>query len=240
MFGLRLPDNNEKRWLLALSGSAGFIGFPILLSIGVEQTSANHASIILASLPIFTAAIALTWGRRWPAQLWWVGVAIALAGECVLIAGKQQGDAQSASLAGDLFVLAGNGFASLGYVAGARLNQSGYGSAETTFWGASLAALILIPVAPFVLRGVSVSEVSLQTWLSVLYLAVGVTIIGSIMWYWALAKGGIARLGLMQFFQPVSGVALAGVLLGEKFGPSLVIAFGLVLAGVWIALRART
>lgn len=82
---LPLPDTGQKRRLLALSAACGFIGFPVLFSIGVQLTSANHASIILASLPVFTAGIALAWDRRWPQRVWWLGVAVALAGEFVLV-----------------------------------------------------------------------------------------------------------------------------------------------------------
>ncbi|MGI9303917.1 MAG: DMT family transporter [Gammaproteobacteria bacterium] len=238
-FRLPLPDTKDKRLLLALSAGCGFIGFPVLFSVGVQLTSANHASIILAALPIFTAAIAFAWDRRWPRRLWWLGVAVAMIGESVLIAGKEPSSNQIASLSGDLVVLAGNVFASLGYVAGARLQQAGYPSTCTTFWGAGLAAVVLLPLAPFVMSDVAVSQVSVNAWLGVLYLSIGVTIIGYVMWYWALGKGGIARLGLVQFLQPVSGVILAGIVLGERVGPTLIVAAVLVLVGVWIALQVK-
>ncbi len=79
----------------------------------------------------------------------------------------------------------------------------------------------------------------MDAWLGVVYLAVGVIIIGYVMWYWALGKAGIARLGLMQFLQPVSGMILAGLLLGERVGAALIVAAALVAAGVWIALRVQ-
>ena len=60
-----LPAAGDQRVLLVLSGFCGFVGFPVLFTIGVGMTSANHASMILASLPIFTGAIAMTWdGKR--------------------------------------------------------------------------------------------------------------------------------------------------------------------------------
>lgn len=236
---LRLPDTAPQRWLLAISAVCGFIAFPALMSVGVALTSANHTSIILAALPVFTGAIAMAWDRRRPAGVWWAGVALALAGEYVLISSKQVVGAHPSSLTGDLIVFSGNVFASLGYVAGARLAQSGYGSVETTFWGAGLMAIVLLPFSLVVMDDTSLAEVSMQGWAGIVYLALGVTIVGYVMCYWALAKGGIARLGLMQFLQPVSGVFLAWALLGEGFGTSFVTAAAMVLAGVWIALKAR-
>lgn len=236
---LPLPETKQQRRLLLVSASCGFIGFPALFSLGVWLTSANHASIILAALPVFTAAIAYAWDRRWPRYLWWLGVVVAMGGEYVLIANQQPLGDQGASLTGDLVVLAGNGFASLGYVAGAKLQQAGYPSTGTTFWGAGLAALVLLPAVPFVMGDTSVSQVSLEAWLGVVYLALGVTIIGYVMWYWALGKGGIARLGLVQFLQPVSGVILAGVLLHERVGLVFFVATATVFVGVWIALQVQ-
>ncbi|MGH6959707.1 MAG: EamA family transporter, partial [Dongiaceae bacterium] len=74
-------------------------------------------------------------------------------------------------------------------------------------------------------------------WGSILFLAIATTIIGYIGWYWALAAGGIARIGLIQFFQPISGLVLAGLLLGERITLPLLLAAVAILAGVFIAQR---
>jgi len=66
-----------------------------------------------------------------------------------------------------------------------------------------------------------------------------VTILGYVLWYWALGRGGIARVGLIQFLQPVSGVVLAALLLGERISLSFVLASALVLSGVWLAIRGK-
>lgn len=234
-----LPASRNDKLLLALSGFCGFVAFPVLFTIGVALTSANHASMILAGLPIFTGGIAMVWDGRLPRGLWWLGCAVALAGEMVLIAGQGGGGSGSASLEGDILVLVSNFFASLGYVAGGRLQRSGYPSSGTTFYGAALCALCLLPVVPFLVADIDTAQVSLDAWLAVAYLAIGVTIIGYMLWYWALGKGGIARMGLFQFLQPVSGVALAWLLLDERISISFAAASALILSGVWIALKAK-
>ncbi len=235
---LPLPLLSAQRRLLAVSASCGFILFPLLFTIGVRMTSANHATIILAALPVFTAAIASAWDRLWPSRLWWLGVLVTMAGEAVLIFGRDTGAAGQASLAGDLVVLTGNLFASLGYVAGARLQQTGYPATGVTFWGAGLTALLLLPLVFLVIPEPAALAVSARAWSGLLYQALAVTIVGYALWYWALGRGGIAKLGLMQFLQPVSGVILAALLLGELMGGSFLLAVALVLSGVWISLRA--
>lgn len=234
-----LPASWEQKLILLLSGFCGFVAFPVLFTIGIGLTSANHASMILACLPVFTGAIAMAWDRKRPLRLWWFGCAIALAGELVLISARGDHGVNASSLTGDLFVLASNLFASLGYVAGGRLQRSGYPSTGTTFWGVVIFAFILIPATPFVLGDVVLRQVPVQAWAGVAYLAVAVTIIGYVMWYWALGKGGIERIGLIQFLQPVSGVVLALLLLGERFSLVFVAASAVILLGVWLAIRAK-
>ena len=63
---VRWPAQRRLQGLLLLSAFCGFVGFPMLFTFGVQLTSANHASMILASLPIFTGAIAMGWDRRRP------------------------------------------------------------------------------------------------------------------------------------------------------------------------------
>jgi len=236
LLGIRLPDEPHQRWLLLLSGFCGFVGFPVLFTLGVLFTSANHASMILAALPIFTGAIAMTWDHLRPAGRWWAGCAIALMGEGVLISSVGSAAGQS-SISGDLLVLASNVFASIGYVAGGRLQRSGYSARGTTFWGVSFFGLLLLPILPFVLNFPALQNGGVVAWSGIAYLAIGVTIIGYMLWYWALGSGGIARVGLIQFLQPVSGVILAGVLLGEPVTAVFLTASALILAGVWLAMQ---
>ena len=244
--GLRiaLPGTRRLTLILLLTGFCGFIAFPIPFTIGLKMTSANHASMILAALPITTGAIAMLWDRRRPTRIWILGSLIALMGEAVLIGGRQgAGGVNQASLAGDALVLISNFAASLGYVAGGRLQQAGYPSTGTTFWGAAAMAAVLTPAVLalwlFGDLGTEMLGASARSWLAILYLAAVSTILGYILWYWALGKGGIARVGLIQFLQPVSGVILAFVLLGEGISASFLAASALVLGGVWLAIRGK-
>ena len=234
--GIAPPAGNGRRALLALSAFCGFVAFPALFSIGIRLTSATHGAMILALLPVMTGAIALAWDRRRPAARWWLGSAVALAGEAMLALARG-GDDGEAGLAGDAIVLVSALFAATGYVAGGRLKQAGYPAQGTTYWGVALASLALLPALPWLLGGIAWAAVSPPAWGGVLYLAFGVTILGYLCWYWALGKGGIAAVGVLQFLQPVSGVALAALLLGEAVGATLFAAGALVIAGVWIATR---
>jgi drug/metabolite transporter (DMT)-like permease len=235
---IQLPVTNSQRVLLLLSGFCGFIAFPLLFTFGVMLTSANHATMILAILPVMTGGIAMIWDRQIPKALWWLGCAIAFGGGIILIYEPASGVAAT-SIEGDLLVLAADFFASLGYVAGARLQRSGYSAKGTTFWGISLFAFLLLPVAVFVLDMEILKVAGFLPWAGVFYQAIGVTIIAYILWYWSLGTGGIAKVGLFQFLQPVSGVILAWLILSELLSFGFIIASALIMLGVILAFRAK-
>jgi drug/metabolite transporter (DMT)-like permease len=238
ILGIGLPKTGNQRMLLLISGFCGFVGFPVLFTFGVLLTSANHASMILAALPVFTGAIAMAWDRQRPHVRWWLGCATALIGEAILISGVDA-DTSGASLKGDMLVLVSNILASLGYVAGGRLQRSGYSAMGTTFWGVAIFALLMLPLLPFTIQTIDLKTVGVSAWAAVLYLAIGVTIMGYMLWYWALGSGGIARVGLIQFMQPVSGVILAWLLLGEMLSPRFLVASVIIFAGVWVAIKVK-
>jgi len=233
-----LPKHRHGLALLVVSSIAGFMAFPILFSIGQRHTSAMHGGLILAALPIFTGSYAALLEQRRPSLRWILGCLLALAGEVALIAFRAGAGGAEVSLFGDALVVLSALLVASGYVAGGRLGQLGYTSLATTFWGVGLAAAAVAPVAGVLIFADGVPRAGLAAWGCVLFLGVMTTIVGYIGWYWALAAGGIARIGTIQFFQPVSGLLLAILVLGERFTLPLVVASVTILAGVSIAQRA--
>jgi drug/metabolite transporter (DMT)-like permease len=235
--GLRPPSSRRSRLLLAVSAVAGFVFFPVVYTLGQERTSAMHGVGILAGLPVFTGLYAACVARRWPGRWWLVGCALALVGEAVIIAIRSSGSGGDASLVGDLLVLAAALVVSLGYVAGALLVPRGFSSAATTYWGVVLGAVVLAPlgVGLFLVDGVPHADAS--AWGAVVFLAVVTSIVGYVGWYWALAHGGITRIAPLQFLQPLSGLALAAIVLDERLTWPLAVGAAAVIGGVTIARR---
>jgi drug/metabolite transporter (DMT)-like permease len=229
------PKTRRGLLLLAISAASGFIVFPILFTIGQRQTSAMHGGLILAALPLFTGSYAALLDRRSPSRRWIIGCALALAGEAALIGLRAGSAGAPTSLFGDALVLISALLVATGYVAGARLGQQGYRSLATTFWGVALAALAVAPLFAGLVTVEGWPAAHWPAWSAVLFLAVVTSIIGYIGWYWALAAGGIQRIATIQFFQPISGLVLAVLLLGEQFTLPLLAASVAIVAGVTIA-----
>jgi len=232
----RPPASSRARLLLGVSAAAGFVVFPVVFTIGQERTSAMHGVGILAALPVFTGLYGMLVTRRRPGQSWLAGCALALAGEAVIVA-VRAGGGGTATLVGDLLVLASALVVSAGYVAGALLVPRGFSSAATTYWGVSLGALALVPLALALVAIVGPPHAGAASWAAVLFLAVVTSIVGYVGWYWALARGGIARIAPLQFLQPLSGLVLAALVLGERLTWPLAVGAAAVIGGVAIARR---
>jgi drug/metabolite transporter (DMT)-like permease len=235
-----LPADSHLRRLLAFSGFSAFIAFPLLFTVGQSMTSALHGALVLATLPVFTSLFGTLIERRRVSTRWVAGCVIALASEAVVIVWRTAGASDGSSLAGDLIVLGSSALCALGYVAGARLSQRGYASLPTTLWGASGSAIVLVPLMVWQLSQTGVPHADAAAWGSIFVLAVLTSVLGYVAWYWALAKGGISRIAPVQFTQPLFGVALAAVVLGERPAPVVAVAAAGILLGAWLALSAAS
>lgn len=234
----RLPGDTIGRWQLLISSIAGFIGFTVLFSIGVAQTSTAHAGLIVAAAPVLTGLIGFATSRNWPRPLWWVGAAIALIGEAVLMFGRF-GDTvgNPATIEGDLMLLAGTACASAGYVAGGGL-ATRIGTLPATAWSIGIAAVLLLPALWWLSPRTDWAAVGALGWGGVVSLALGASVIGYAAWYWAIGQAGIARVAPLQFAQPLVALIIAVAVLSEPITTPIVVSTLLVLAGVVVTRRA--
>jgi drug/metabolite transporter (DMT)-like permease len=239
-FALRLPWPRERRrqWLLAFSGLANFAAWPLLLSVGLAFTTANHAALIIAMIPLFTGLIASALDRTWPPAAWWIGMSIAAVGTVVLIA-VRGGGVESGSVSGDLIILAGVIACAGGYVAAGKLSPV-LGTWATTFWGLGTASVVLVPAVALLWHRTDWAAVSSLDWLAIAYLALISSLIGYIGWFWALGRGGITRISAWQLAQPVLSLLFAVLLLGEVITWQALVAGAAIIAGTALTqLRRR-
>lgn len=237
LFLLRLrPPRDRSGWtLLAISSVSGFVAFPILFSLALAHTSTAHAGLILAPLPVLTGLIGAAVERRMPGGLWWPGAALAFAGEAVLVGLRDDGGGE-ATLLGDLLAFAAGLSVAGGYVAGSRLSPA-IGTWSVTAWGAAIGAVPMLPVVGWLSLSGGWSGAGPVAWSAILYLAVFSSLLAYVAWYWALAAGGVARIALLQFMQPVVTLVLAALLFGEAMTAPLLLSAAVVLLGVAVARR---
>jgi drug/metabolite transporter (DMT)-like permease len=234
---LRLPLPRDRRgWrLLAISTASGFIAFPLLFSLALAHTSTAHAALVLAFAPVLTGLIGAAVDHRRPGRWWWGGVAMALAGEAALILLRGQ-DSGETTMLGDLLALAACFSVAGGYVAGSRLSP-GIGTWSVTAWGALLGSLVLVPVLGMLFMADGPPDAGWTAWAATGWLALFSTLLAYVAWYWALAGGGVARISILQFLQPVVTLVLAVILFAEAMTPALLLSGVAILIGVAMARR---
>ncbi len=215
------------------------MAYPLLLSIGVVNTSVTHASVILTSAPIFTGLLSFVITGRWPRVLWWGGSLVSLSGIIILMNSRTSAVAagMSATLLGDGFVLPSVLFASVGYVYGGR-SAARMGQWPATAWSVAVGALAF---APFTIPQAMSFDWSVPDRFelsALVFLVLFVTIVGYALWFYALGEAGVEKVAPLQFFQPVVGIVIAVSFMGDALSLSILISSVLIISGVWLTRRS--
>jgi drug/metabolite transporter (DMT)-like permease len=237
-FRLPFPRAAADRMRLAFSGIASFAAWPVLFSVGIQRSTAGHAALILATIPIMAVLIAAALDRRWPRRGWWLGAAIALAGAVLIVMRRGAAGASTGgpSAVGDLIILVGCLVCAFGYVVGGRLAPR-IGSAATTFWGLVLALIVLVPALAAVAPATAWSAIPARGWLAMGWLALFSSVLAYAFWFYALAHGGIGRISSLLLVMPAITLFAAAALLGEAVGAWLLASCVAVVFGTYLAHR---
>ena len=141
----------------------------------------------------------------------------------------------SASLTGDLLMIASIILCGLGYAEGAKLSRR-LGGWQVISWALVLAAPLMLLLTIMTLPS-SWQGIGVPAWLGLAYVSIFSMLVGFVFWYRGLALGGIASVGQLQLLQPFFGLALAGLLLREPVAWTMIAATGLVVISVAFARR---
>jgi drug/metabolite transporter (DMT)-like permease len=219
------PTAAQRRPLLfAVLGNV--IGFPLLLALALRQVTSGHAAVIMALLPLATAAMA-AWVLHHRARLgFWV---CAVLGSGVVMVysflrAYQTGHGFGLEWA-DLLLLLAVLVAAMGYVYGAQLTPA-LGAEKVICWVCVIALPITLPVAVLTWP---TQPVAWSAWGALLYVGMLSMWAGFFAWFRALALGGALRVSQTQLLQPFFSILAAVPLLGE---PLEVMTVGFALAVV--------
>ncbi|MEJ8324241.1 DMT family transporter [Kosakonia sacchari] len=200
------------------------IGFPLLTALALQQVTSAHSIVFLGLLPLATAVFGVLRGGERPRLAFWL---FSVMGS-LLVVGFALSQAVSASLTGDLLMLAAVVVCGLGYAEGAVLSRT-LGGWQVISW-ALLLALPLMLVAALATMPHTVSGIGISAWIAVAYVSLFSMLVGFIFWYKGLALSGIAAVGQLQLLQPFFGLGLSASLLHETVSPLMVmITVGVIL-----------
>ena len=226
----RRPTATEWR-SLALSSLGVVFAFPALMSWALTRVPAAHGAVVLAILPLATAAAGAWVAHERPSRGFW----IAAAAGSLAVLGFALRAGGGAPQAADGALLVGLAVAALGYALGARAART-LGGWRAISWTLVLCLPVLLPVAALTAPR-DLAMVPAQAWAGFLYVAIVSQYVGFFAWYHGLALGGIARVGQLQLLQPFLTIAASVLWLGERIEPGLLAFAGIVVAIVAIGRR---
>ncbi|TEX50997.1 MAG: hypothetical protein B7C55_07895 [Actinomycetales bacterium mxb001] len=231
------PDRSLMRPLIFTMAGAVF-GWPILIALALERTTAAHAAVIAAIMPLVTAVFAvLRTGERVARQFWIAAVAGTAA---LVVFALLRGGGDGGNLVADLLIVGAVLASSWCYVEGASLTKVMPGW-QVISWVVVLALPITVPVTVVLaLTGGVTTPVTTQAWIGMAFLGLVSVYFAFFAWYQGLSMAGVARGAQTQQLQAPLTLLWSALLLGEVITwPTVAAAFVIVGCVAW-AVRVRT
>ena len=227
------PQTLRERGHVALLALFGIVANQVLFITGLHRTTATHATLLVATVPVFTILVGLLMRRERPAARRLLGVPVAFGGVVFLLdpAGLSFG---GGTLVGDVLVTL-NAAAYAFFLVAARdvlARRSALSFVAQAFrYGAIPIVVVALPdlvrLRPAELSGAALGSVA------------GAVLLGTVGAYalnaWALARTGASTTAFFIYIQPLFAGTLAFLVLGEKPSPRLFGAAALIFAGVAFA-----
>ncbi len=218
---------------LFLLGFLGIVIYHLGLNYGEVYISASAASLIIATIPIFTVIFAVIFLKEKLTKKIMIGVPLSLSGVILIsITGNSANPFEityiSAAVAVLISALVGAGYT----IAGKKLLER-YSALSLTIYAFLFGCLGLLP---FLSSSLVTEAVSLtwRSWGAVLFLAVFPTVIGYILWYVVLEVKTASEISVSLYFIPVLSTIISYFLFNEKITWLFLMGGALVILGLII------
>jgi drug/metabolite transporter (DMT)-like permease len=221
------------RWLIAYAVVEVSIPFP-LIAAGEEHVASSLTAIIIASVPLIGAVLALRFDHsERPTPVRALGLAIGFSGVIALVGIDVAGNGAELLGAGAILV------AAVGYAIGPMILKNRLAGLDPrALMGGSLAVASVI-LAPVVAIDPPRSVPPAGAFAAVIVLGLVCTAMAFVIFAVLIREAGTSRATVITYVNPVIAVALGVTLLGERPGAGAVAGLLLILAGSWLSTGGR-
>lgn len=198
-----------------------------LFLLGLSMTSAFSATLLGATIPVFSAGFAILFGQERPSWQTAVGLTIAFSG-VVWLTGIRRVDVGAV-------VVAVNCVAYSLYIVLGRSVIRRLGSVTVVTWMFTWGAVLFAPLgAPALVRGAL--SWSPRAWALVAFIIGVQTVLAYGLNAWALGRSTATIVTIYIYLQPLLAALLAWAQLGDRLTSRMVVACALIFAGVTVVL----
>jgi drug/metabolite transporter (DMT)-like permease len=232
---LTLPKK-ELPWLIVL-GLTGVTLLYLFQFVGIHDTNAPTASVLINTNVIFIAILSVFFLREHLTKKRAVGITLSFIGVIVIVfsgVSKQEFTITNLFFTGCILMLLSALCWALYTLVGKRLLKT-YDEFVITTYAFGLGTLFYIPFVAFDLIPV-LQRTSLNGWLAVLYLALICSIFGYLGWYYALKHTDASKAAVFLNFIPLFTI-LMSVFLGDHLTVFFLLGAGLIIYGVYLTQR---
>jgi len=223
---------------VALLGFLGVFVHQVVQSYALTLTSATHTGWLIGLTPIWSAVLAALFLAERFGALKLGGLALGFLGAVLIVSRRSAAasDPAHATVLGDLLVL----FTTVNWAVYTILGRNALaklGAARLTAGAMTAGWLMLVPLFLATRGWRDWPSLSPAGWGGVLFLGIGCSGIGYLLWYGGLARLPAARVASFLYLEPLVTLVAAMIVLGEPLDAATIAGGLLVLAGVVLVQR---
>lgn len=232
---LQLPSAREAA-LLAFLGFQGIFFHQGIQAIAMKTAGAGNANWMMVASPAAVAALGWIFLKEKLSRGAAAGLALASAGVALVLAAGTVKETAEASFGswGDWLMLASVLNWGVFLVVSRRFLKHDMPPSFSIFWELVFAALFAFAATLAVGTDYSVvPSFTAGTWTALVFLGALSSGLAYLFWYRALSAIPVARLTVFQFLQPLAGMVISYLLIGERYTIWLALGALMITAGIW-------